>query len=41
VGKSDILQELPKLPLEERREIFERIGELEDHDRLKGGEPEG
>jgi putative addiction module component (TIGR02574 family) len=39
MSKSDILQELPKLALEERREIFERICELEESDLLKGGEP--
>ena len=39
MSKSDILQELPKLALEERREIFDRICELEELDVLKGGEP--
>jgi hypothetical protein len=39
MSKSDILQELPRLALEERREIFERICELEESDLLKGGEP--
>jgi putative addiction module component (TIGR02574 family) len=39
MSKSDILQELPKLAPEERREIFERICELEESDLLKGGEP--
>ena len=33
------LHELPNLGLHERREIFERIGELEDQELLKGGEP--
>jgi putative addiction module component (TIGR02574 family) len=39
MSKSDILQELPKLALEERREILERICELEESDLLNGGEP--
>jgi putative addiction module component (TIGR02574 family) len=39
MSKSDILHELPKLALEERREIFERICELEESDLLQGGEP--
>ena len=39
MSKAEILHELPKLGLQERREIFERIGELEDQDLLKGGEP--
>ncbi len=39
MSKAEILRELPKLGLQERREIFERIGELEDEDLLKGGEP--
>ena len=39
MSKAEILQELPKLGLRERREIFERIGELEDQELIKGGEP--
>jgi putative addiction module component (TIGR02574 family) len=39
MSKAEILRELPRLPLGERREIFERIIELEDQDLLKGGEP--
>jgi len=39
MSKAEILQELPRLGLQERREIFERIGELEEQDLLKGGEP--
>ena len=39
MSKAEILRELPGLPLGERREIFERIIELEDQDLLKGGEP--
>jgi hypothetical protein len=39
MSKAEILQELPRLGLQERREIFERIGELEEQDLLKGGQP--
>lgn len=39
MSKAEILNELPRLGLRERREIFERIGELEEQDLLKGGEP--
>ena len=39
MSKAEILKELSKLGLGDRREIFERIGELEDQDLLKGGEP--
>ncbi len=39
MSKADILNELPRLGLGERREIFERIGEMEEQDLLKGGEP--
>jgi hypothetical protein len=39
MSKIEILQELPKLALEERREIFERICELEETDLLNGSEP--
>lgn len=39
MSKTEILQELPRLALEERREIFERICELEETDLLKGCEP--
>lgn len=39
MSKTEILRELPKLALEERREIFERICELEETDLLMGGEP--
>jgi len=39
MSKAEILQELPRLGLQERREIFERIGELEEQELLKGGEP--
>lgn len=39
MSKTEILQELPKLALDDRREIFERICELDENDLLKGGEP--
>ena len=39
MSKAEILHELPRLGLQERREIFERISELEDQDLLKGEEP--
>ena len=39
MSKAEILNELPRLELRERREIFERIGELEEQELLKGGEP--
>lgn len=39
MSKADILAELPKLGLEDRREIFERIGELEERELLNGGKP--
>jgi hypothetical protein len=39
MSKKEILAELPKLDLESRREIFARIGELEEQDLLRGGGP--
>jgi hypothetical protein len=39
MSKMEILAELPKLDLTDRREIFERIGELEEYDLLHGGKP--
>ncbi len=39
MSKSDILQALPELALEDRREILDRICELEELDLLGGGEP--
>ncbi|HWD91601.1 MAG TPA: addiction module protein [Verrucomicrobiae bacterium] len=39
MSKSEILQELPKLKAEERREIFDRICEMEEIALLQGGEP--
>ena len=37
MSKMEILAELPKLGLAERREIFDRICEMEDRDLLTGG----
>ena len=39
MSEAEILKALPGLGLGERREIFERIGEMEEQDLLKGGEP--
>ena len=39
MSKAEILAELPKLELADRREIFDRICEIEEHDLLKGGTP--
>ena len=39
MSKSEILRKLPELAPEERREIFERICELEENELLKGGKP--
>ncbi len=39
MSKQEILAELPKLRPGERREIFERNGELEELDLLHGSEP--
>ena len=39
MSKADILQELPRLGPQDRRDIFERICELEEDDMLRGGEP--
>ncbi len=39
MSKAEILAELPKLGLEDRREIFERICEIEESDLLNGGKP--
>jgi putative addiction module component (TIGR02574 family) len=36
VSKQQILDELPKLPPEERRQILERLGDLEDRDLAEG-----
>jgi putative addiction module component (TIGR02574 family) len=37
MSKMEILAELPKLELADRREIFERICEMEERDLLTGG----
>ena len=37
MSKLEILAELPKLELADRREIFDRICEMEEHDLLTGG----
>jgi hypothetical protein len=39
MSKAEILLELPKLQLEERREIFERICDIEERDLLNGSQP--
>ena len=39
MSKAEILEELPKLKREDRRQIFERLCELEDRDLLNGVEP--
>ena len=37
MSKMEILAELPKLELADRREIFDRICEIEERDLLTGG----
>ena len=37
MSKQEILAELPKLELADRREIFDRICEMEERDLLTGG----
>lgn len=39
MSKAEILAELPKLKLADRREIFDRICEMEESDLLHGSEP--
>jgi len=39
VSKADILLELPKLEIADRREIFERICDIEERDLINGGQP--
>ena len=39
MSKKEILAELPKMAPEDRREIFERITELEECELLHGGKP--
>jgi putative addiction module component (TIGR02574 family) len=36
MSKKEILAELPKLDIQDRREIFDRICEMEEHDLLNG-----
>jgi putative addiction module component (TIGR02574 family) len=36
MSKKEILAELPKLDIQERREIFDRICEMEERDLLNG-----
>jgi putative addiction module component (TIGR02574 family) len=36
MSKKEILAELPKLDVEDRREIFDRICEMEERDSLSG-----
>jgi hypothetical protein len=36
MSKSDILAELPKLNLEDRRDIFDRLCEMEERDLITG-----
>ncbi|HEX3988802.1 MAG TPA: hypothetical protein VHZ30_05175 [Verrucomicrobiae bacterium] len=40
MSKSDILQQLPNLPRGDRREILERIWEMEEADLLTGAQPD-
>ena len=37
MSKAEILAELPRLELADRREIFDRICDMEEHDLLNGG----
>ena len=39
MNKTQIMEELPRLGLAERREIWERLCELEERDLLQGAEP--
>ncbi len=39
MSKKEILAELPKMAPEDRREIFERITELEEYELLHGSKP--
>ena len=39
MGKAEILAELPSLKAEERRQVFERLCELEEQDLLHGVGP--
>jgi len=40
MSKAEILAELPKLQLADRREIFERICDLEDRELVNGSQPD-
>ncbi len=40
MSKAEILAELPRLQLADRREIFERICELEDRELANGSQPD-
>jgi len=39
MSKMEILAELPKLELADRREIFDRICEMEERDLIQGSQP--
>lgn len=39
MSKAEILQELPRLNPEDRREIFELICDIQERDLLSGGQP--
>ena len=39
MSKAEILAELPKLKAEERRQIYQRLCELQEQDLLTGSEP--
>lgn len=39
MGKAEILAALPGLKVDERRQVFQRLCELQDVDVLKGSEP--
>jgi len=39
MSKAEILAELPKLKAEERRQIYQRLCELQEQDLLKGAGP--
>ena len=39
MSKMEILAELPKLKLADRREIFDRICEMEERDLIRGSQP--
>jgi hypothetical protein len=39
MSKAEILAELPKLPAEDRQQIYERLCELQEQDLLNGAVP--